>query len=364
METIQGIAFRKTLNVNVGFFYVFNLYANLNLNMQNIQPLVIMVWMQNPLAGLGDLLRGTVHLHELSQRLNFRLIIDTQLHPISNFLNSTSHEYSEYVLQNKDKVINLVNSSNSIDIIKKCLLHPDSKIKPILLISNNIDSIYTNPTAHARSFIRTLLNPTQDFKEQFNSMCNEFKIARNYSILHLRLGDDDLVRHAINVQKYKEILPIIDANVHPNDNILIISDSFIFKQYLRNVRPHLANRIVPTQPVHLSHSTDKDAHMIKETLFDLFLLMNSRTIKTYTTYTWISGFVQWVSHAFNIPLISINHSNIKFMTTEKKQHVTPHVMFNKSNPTKLINMQMKINIRENTAPKPIPTLMNFKLNKL
>ena len=276
------------------------------------QPVVIMVWMQNPLAGLGDLLRGTVHLHELSQQLKFRLIVDTQLHPISKFLISNSHEYSEYVLQNKDSVLNLVNSPNCMDVIEACLMHPDSKQNPILLISNNMENINIAPSAHTNSFIRTILNPTEEFKTEFNAMCAEFKIAGNYSVMHLRLGDEDLVRHAINVRKYKETLPIIDAHVNANDNMLIIADSWGFKQYLCHVRPHLTNRVIPTKPVHLSHSSDQDAHMIKETLFDLFLLINSKLIKTYTTYTWVSGFVQWVSYAFNIHLISINHSNALF----------------------------------------------------
>ena len=30
---------------------------------------VIMVWMQNLNAGLGDMLRGTVYLHQLSQQM-------------------------------------------------------------------------------------------------------------------------------------------------------------------------------------------------------------------------------------------------------------------------------------------------------
>lgn len=316
-------------------------------------PVVIMVWMQNPLAGLGDLLRGTVQLHELSQRLKFRLIVDTQLHPVSKFLISNSHEYSEYVLQNKDSVLNLVNSPHCMDVIETRLMHPDSNQNPILLISNSMDNINISPSARTNSFIRTILNPTEEFKTEFNAMCAEFKITGNYSIMHLRLGDDDLVRHTINVKKYKETLPIIDAHVNANDNMLIIADSWGVKQYLRQVRPHLTNRVIPTKPVHLSHTTDsdKDAHMIKETLFDLFLLINSKLIKTYTTYTWISGFVQWVSYAFNIPLISINHSNALFRTP---LHVTPNA-----------NRRLKLNMLQPTNPKkPAPPAkpVNLKLN--
>ena len=276
-------------------------------------PVVIMVWMQDQLAGLGDLLRGTMHLHGLSHRLNFRLIVDTQLHPISKFLISNSHEYSEYVLQNKNKIINLINSSiHSEDVIKNYLMRPDSNQTPIMLMSNNME--FMHPSAPANSLIRTILTPTEEFKAELNSMRAAFNISNNYSILHLRLGDEDLVKCAVNIKKYNEILKIIDAHVNPNDNMLIIADSFAFKQYLCHVRPHLINRIIPTRPVHLSHSSDKDTRMIKETLFDLFLMTNSKFIKTHTIYTWISGFVQWVSRAFNIPLISINHSNSLFRT--------------------------------------------------
>lgn len=312
-------------------------------------PVIIMVWMQDPLAGLGDLLRGTTHLHALSQKLNFQFIVDIQLHPISKFLVPIPHEYSDYVVQNKDKIINLVNESNGVDVIKNYLMNPESKTKPILLISNNIENLYITPTPSTKLLIRSILNPIEEFKTQFNSMCSEFKISKNYSILHLRLGDDELVRNNTSIEKYSEYLKIIDANVEPNNNTIIIADSFGFKQYLRNVRPHLANRIVPTQPIHLSHSNDSDDRKIKETLFDLFLLIHSKTIKTYTVYTWISGFVQWISHAFNIPLFSINH-NIQFMTSEKT--TTPRVTFRQSPSTVMKpTIQMTTNIHASMTPK-------------
>ena len=228
-------------------------------------------------------------------------------------------------------------------------MHPDSKQNPILLICNNMVNIA--PGARANSFIRAILTPTEEFKTEFNAMCAAFKITSNYSILHLRLGDDDLVRRAVSIQKYNEILKIIDAHIVNNGKMLIIADSWAFKQYLCHVRPQLTDRVIPTKPVHLSHTTDQDAHMIKETLFDLFLLINSNLIKTYTTYTWVSGFVQWVSYAFNIPIISINHSNAVFRTPP---HVTPNA-----------NRRLKLNVLQPTNPKkPAPHAkpVNLRLN--
>ena len=265
---------------------------------------VIMVWMQDPASGLGDLLRGTVYLCELSQQLNFRLIVDTQLHPVSHFLLSTAHEYSEYVRQNKHRVLNLVNAANSASAIKQCVTA--KTVDPILLIANPADNMHARPSERAVALIRTILTPTDDFKAQFSAMCAELPPC--YSILHLRLGDHDLVQQSANHESYHALLPLVDA--HVDDTTRIISDSAAFKQYLGKVRPHLANCIIQTTPVHLSHSTDKDMHRIKDTLFDLFLLMHARAIKTYTSYTWVSGFVRWVSSAFNVPLFSIDVSSV------------------------------------------------------
>ena len=50
-----------------------------------MNDVVIMVWTKRLDAGFGDLLRGTVHLYQLSKKMNFKLIVDTQFHPVSQF---------------------------------------------------------------------------------------------------------------------------------------------------------------------------------------------------------------------------------------------------------------------------------------
>ena len=67
--------------------------------------------------GLGDLIRGTIHLYQLSKKLNFKLIVDYQLHPISNFLKECNHEYSELIKSNKDNILFVIqqNPSNKLN---------------------------------------------------------------------------------------------------------------------------------------------------------------------------------------------------------------------------------------------------------
>jgi hypothetical protein len=286
---------------------------------------VISVWLQHPYAGLGDLIRGTMHLCELSQKHNFKLTVDTQFHPVSKYLMESAHETREYVLQNKDKILHYINSENGdrnqlLEVIQTAMRN--GRTEPMLIFTNLAEHLHVIPSTRSKEFIRSILTPTPEFWAGFNQMCAQFKIKQNYSIFHIRMGDDDLVNHRIHVDQYKTMLGgVIDRMSEELDpSTYIISDSYGFKHFLYQARPHLANQIIRTNPIHLSHSTDAkpDAEKVHDTLFDFFLMINAKAIKTYTNYTWVSGFVQWASHAFNRPLININHKI--YQSTQRIQY--------------------------------------------
>lgn len=276
---------------------------------------VISVWMQDPWAGLGDLIRGTMHLCDLSQQLHFKLTMDTQFHPVSKCLASRG-ECSDYVLQNKHNVHNFINGDklNELRNLIQTAIRT-GRTEPLLIFSNLTESLYRTPSAHSMHFIRGAVMPTLEFQAAFADMCKLHNIKcsnKNHAIIHFRVGDDDLVNHRINLVKYKECLNVLDTHQVSglmDDTTYIISDSYFFKHFLRKVRPHLASKVIDTRPIHLSHSCTDGKHdrLIADTMFDFYLLINARVIKTYTTYTWVSGFVRWVSHAFNVPLVNLNY---------------------------------------------------------
>jgi hypothetical protein len=274
---------------------------------------VVSVWLQHPYAGLGDLIRGTMHLYELSQQFNFKLTVDTQFHPVSKYLTvpDQMHETREYVLQNKHQIHHFINSENDgIDRLKSIIQHAmhTGHAEPVLIFTNQHDKLHNIPTAHSRWFIRNLFTPTTEFQAELNEMCLKFKIKPNYSIFHIRIGDDDLVNHRVHIDKYKFTMRVIDSSGELDPSSYIISDSYGFKQFLKQSRPHLAQQIIHTKPIHLSHATETDAEKVHDTLFDFFLLANAKQIKSYTNYTWVSGFVQWTSYAFNLPLVNIRNN--------------------------------------------------------
>ena len=263
---------------------------------------VIMVWTQHMDAGFGDLLRGTICLHNLSRQMNFELIVDTQLHPVSKILVSHPHRYSNYVMEHQSKIANVLHTEqNDVErIIKDGLMHDT----PLLMVLNT----YPNEllTTDCKRFMRQLLTPTDDFKRYFNDMCNEFHILPNYSIAHFRLGDQELNDNESDVEQYHKLCVMVDVQLETIPNLYIITDSLTFKTHLRNsIRPELGHRIIPTKPIHLANPIAHDIDQMRETMFDFLLLANARIIKTHSKYTWVSNFVMWVSHIFNIPLFDM-----------------------------------------------------------
>jgi len=286
---------------------------------------VIMVWIKHLEMGIGDLLRGTMFLHKLSKIMKFELIVDNQLHSVSRFLISRSHKYSEYVIQNQSKISHAINVD--YQTIVNLIQTNQSTCAPILITTNYLDSYYAAPSDECKRFMRSLLIPIDEYKTYFNDKCNELHIPKKYSIIHFRLGDDQLINHHKNPDTYSSLFKIVDYNIKTTPNLYIITDSAQFKQYLKRVLPsNLTNRIIPTIPIHLSHhDTDSQSESVKETLFDFMLLSDARVIKTHSMYGWISGFVHWMSVIFNVPLINLKPQN-QFIKTNStyQQAVIQH----------------------------------------
>ena len=263
---------------------------------------VIMVWMKHLNSGFGDLLRGTISLYNLSRQMDFELIVDTQLHPVSKILIPRPHRYSSYVMEHQSTILtNTIHMTEATieQYIKGELRHN----KPVMLVSNTFPDRSTSNDC--KRFMRHLLTPTDEFKRYFNEMCHKFHIPPNYSIAHFRVGDQDLIDNNVNIENYNRLCGMIDVQMAKTPNLYIMSDSLIFKKYLCKIlRPELVHRVIPTTPIHLAHP-DADIGNIKETMFDFMLLTNARIIKTHSKYMWVSGFARWASLIFNIPLVDM-----------------------------------------------------------
>jgi hypothetical protein len=241
--------------------------------------------------GLGDLIRSTIKLYELSKIMNFRLIVDLQLHPISSFLEIQKTEFSNLVLENK----------NNIDYV--CYGAVEDYINNQ---KNNISYILTNDfyegviSNDCKIFMKNLLKPTEEYKKYIDYQLSKIPFEK-YNIIHYRLNDDEFKNKNSkkNTSYLNDILINLNNNKEVND--ILVTDTLSFKEYVfLNSDVYLFE----TKICHLGLSTDY--HSIKDTLFEFFLITYSSKIKTYCKIHEISGFVKWISELYDIPVTIIS----------------------------------------------------------
>ena len=238
--------------------------------------------------GLGDLIRATIKLYFLSKKMNFHLIVDIQLHPISSFLKIEKHKYSNLVLLNK----------NNIDYVCYGAVEDYINSKE----DNSISFLFTNDffeydiTEDIKRFIKKILQPTNIFQNYINNKLKKIK-KKPFQILHYRLNDDEFLNKKVNNdKKFKQLFDELVKIKEEKD--VLISDTKSFKDYvfLNDVNIMMFDINI----CHLGLSSDKD--LIRDTLFEFFLITYSSKIKTYCKIHQMSGFVKWISLIYDIPI--------------------------------------------------------------
>jgi hypothetical protein len=240
--------------------------------------------------GLGDLIRSTIKLYYLSKLLSFKLIVDIQLHPIAEFLKIDKHEYSNYVLENKNKV-NYVCYGGVEDYIT-------TSNSNILLILTNDFYEPEDIDEDCKNFIKRIFTPTDIFQQFILNKMN--KIPYNvYNILHYRINDNEFLNknEEVSYEMYMNHLM-----KHKEKNDILITDTKKLKNYM-----YLHDDIFmfDTKICHLGLSKDSDE--VRDTLFEFFLITYASKIKTYCKIHKMSGFVKWVSKVYNIQIIAFNY---------------------------------------------------------
>ena len=243
----------------------------------------------NNFWGLGDMIRGTIALFQLSKKHNFRLIVDIQLHPISKYLKYNIHEYSELIQKNKNNIR---------------FIYPDKVENHILNSNDNVIYFLTNDFFHegitneCKEFIKNLLTPNLEFEKYIQDIKVSKPPPERYSILHFRLGDSFLVRNENNFQ-FNQIKEKLFRH-YDNDDILM-SDSNRFKETIMTNHPNIF-----LYHIHVAHmGVQMHTKYIKDTLFEFILVTRSSKIKTHSVYGHISGFVKIAHEIYDIPLIRI-----------------------------------------------------------
>lgn len=274
-------------------------FLSRNIPIQNDKKSVIMVWKQSfynlskdNFWGLGDLVRGVIGLFKLSKKYNFKIIIDLSLHPLSNFLKYEDHYYSNIVREIQDKIPFIMANEAESYIVNK--LYKEGREYVCMCSNMSLSSYDSECSEELTEFVKSIFCPNDMFSEYLK----KFPIKESY-IIHYRLGDfcdncnydyknpyDHLLR------QYKE-------------NDIFITDSQKFKDIVsRNSDIDVLN----TKVCHIGY--DNCYEELRDTLVEFFMIMNSKGIRSFSKYAWISGFVYVIHYVFKVPLEG--YTNVKF----------------------------------------------------
>ena len=246
--------------------------------------------------GLGDFLRGTLGLYMLSKKYLFNLVVDFSLHPIKEYIEYIETDYSKLVKSN-EKNIRYLFEKEIIEIIN------NSNEEIIYLFGWFGLEVYDTPiTEDAIIFMKNLIKPNKIMEDYINIKLLEIPFT-NFNIIHCRLGDDRLFKN--NNEKEFNINEII-GNLDTKNNYILLSDSREFKEFVREKNLNIF--IFDTKICHLGWYDENID--VKDTLFEFFLILKASNVKSFSVYSWPSGFTYAISFIYKIPYESKINLNI------------------------------------------------------
>lgn len=240
--------------------------------------------------GLGDIIRGTIKLFQLSKKMGFKLIVDFQHHPISNFLKKQNHIYESFILENKNNIPFIFGDDNEVE--NYILKNNDKDV--LFFLTNNK---YNEPINEScKIFIKNLLTMNDSFYSFYEEKRKEL-LFDEYNILHFRLGDDELVRKIYN-NNYEKQLNIINL-LNKENKYVLVSDSLQFKNYINDFLKDKKNIFMFNIDIgHFGYHTDLE--VLRNTLFEFFLIIHSKKINSFSVYPWMSGFVKIANTIYDV----------------------------------------------------------------
>jgi hypothetical protein len=240
----------------------------------------------NGFFGLGDIVRGTMSMFQLSKKYNFRLIVDIQLHPISAFLKFNSNEYTELIKNNKNNIPFFFPEE-----IENFVRNDPREVN--FLFTNN--HLIEEVSQECKNFIKNILLPKDEFAKHIHTFFKSENINLSYNILHFRLGDSLLVRneHSCNFQTF-----IDKMNEYKEEQDILMSDSEQFKQYVKSINYNI--KLLNTKTAHLGY--EKHSGNIRDTLLEFFIITKAQYIKTFSIYRHLSGFVNIAHQVYDVPI--------------------------------------------------------------
>ena len=253
--------------------------------------------------GIGDNIRGVISLLQICSKIkstkDITIFVDFSKHRINKYLlNKLPHELLETEENKEIKKFNYADEDFHDNEIIDFLLNSQENI--LRINTNNFPDV-NNVNEEIKTFIKNLFVFDLEFEKLLNSYFNA--LPETYHLYHYRFGDHVLLKNDNNRHQIKHFVEHFKIN-KKNGPCLIISDSLLFKRYIYEFYKNKEVFVFLTKPTHTSYNTVESEHDVN-ILIDFMLITKAESINCYSSYRWISNFILWTSHVYNVPLFNM-----------------------------------------------------------
>ena len=279
-------------------------------------------------TGFGDFIRGCYYLLQFCNRNNFKPQVFIY-NSIAEFFINHNENYSLHQKSNQGFLsgIPMFFKNNWVD----CILDPNNYIigctksthiynefvrylcQDVEIFSNNI-FIYNimfpedeEITTDDKIYIQNMLQPTSEMSEYVDETLKNLRFdKKKYNVIHIRSGDKylcgnstifstDYIKKIVN-----EVFLIFNNNKDTaNYDYLLVADNNEIKCFLMEIYPNIKSLLLNI--IHIGEGSALERQKVKNTLLDFYLLANSNTIHSLTSYPHGSGFSYWCAKTYEIP---------------------------------------------------------------
>lgn len=292
---------------------------NLNENIKTIYNVIKLNYDNDVKAtGLGDYIRGCYFLLQYCEenKLNYGFdIIDNNMAMFLDKFKDANH--NSYIVNKLDKNngIHIIDNNNYISYENDNDI--ENKNELIEFFNSNIPNdkgcIFVNINCYPNKNIdqnhiiimRDLLTPTEEIYNEVNHLLTNLSLTKyNFKVMHIRLGDDYIINNKSTIDIDKLMFVMREFNIlklDKMDDILLITDCNILKQYIFYNYPELNVKFIINDIRHTADLTHTSLDTIKNTLIDFYLMSYSTQITSLSVYGHGSGFSEWCATTYNIP---------------------------------------------------------------
>lgn len=236
--------------------------------------------------GLGDLLRGAAALSEFCQAAGHRYILDMRGHPLAAAFAEPDAEDLVPGINYAAVPFEIFTSAENLATTLNGKLRDQDHV---VLNTNGFREWPAGLSDNTKNLLRRRLRPSAALDALLRDHAPP---VGSYDILHCRLGDIAMTHGGAGnaARALATIAP------HCTPETLLLSDDVRFKSTAARLLKVRTTKAIP------AHTGLASAEQLLDTILEFLIISRARTIKTYSVYSWTSGFVAAASKIYDIPL--------------------------------------------------------------